>query len=180
MNLKGLNLVKDKLDVYGQLMGNLKTNKSLNTTTNRWVIPNENRMKTFVTDESMFNIPGSRIRHVLDLYNETIVLNNVTVSSKMYLRSILQYRSCSTLSGCRWKTDTSNLRTNSTQDIFTFSPVWSNNEVYDSGITGIKTYLFSTWISSGVLADPAQNFDVSGKFQIQMADGWHIVNLSWY
>lgn len=177
---KDLNLIKDKLEIYGRLLNYSGVKIDL---TKRSVIPNENRVKTFVMDEGNFRIPGVRLRHVLDLYNETIVMNDKIESSKMYLRFTLQYRSCSTWR-CTWKTDNSNFRHNSVSDLSTNvgNGIWTLENVYAPNVTGSRTFLLATWKIVYPLAPQFQypNFDVSGNVNIQMADGWHIVPISWY
>lgn len=173
-NSKELSLIKNDLEIYGKLLNYGGSKKTL---TSRNVIPNENRVKTFINGEDEFNIPGARLRHVVDLFNETIVVNNKIQSSKMYLRFTMQYRSCSTWR-CTWKTENSNLRDYNSR-VETNNITWDTPYFYVSGVKGSQTYLFSTWIGSNV-ADPYQNFSVSGRIQFQMSDGWHEIEISWY
>ena len=165
---------KDKLQVYGQL---LSISKSAKNFTNRNVIPNENRIKTFYSEE--INVSGSRLRHVVDLYNETIVLNDDIQTSKMFIRSTLQYRSCSTFR-CTWK-EVMNLRTFSTLDLYTGKPwyLYNRNEY---GITGTRTYLLVDWTLILVAADPYANFIVSGSVncQIENTNSIFSIPISWY
>lgn len=165
---------KDKLQVYGQLLSISKSDKN---STNRNVIPNENRVKTFASAE--MNVSGSRLRHVIDLYNETIVLNNDIQTSKMFIRSTLQYRSCSTWR-CTWK-EAMNLRTFSTLDLYTGKPwyLYNRNEY---GITGTRTYLLADWTLILVAADPYANFIVSGSVtcQIENTSSIFSIPISWY
>lgn len=176
-NSKELGLIKDELEIYGKLLSYMGSEKTL---TSRDVIPNENRVKTFINGEGEFNVPGVRLRHVLDLFNETIVVNNQIQSSKMYLRFTMQYRSCSTWR-CTWKTENSTLRDYSSGYVVANNITWNTQHPYVyGGFTGSQTYLFSTWIGSYILANPYQNFSVSGKIQFQMADGWHEIEISWY
>ncbi|MFB9108292.1 hypothetical protein [Flavobacterium gyeonganense] len=176
-NSKELGLIKDELEIYGKLLSYMGSEKTL---TSRDVIPNENRAKTFINGEGEFNVPGVRLRHVLDLFNETIVVNNQIQSSKMYLRFTMQYRSCSTWR-CTWKTENSTLRDYSSGYVVANNITWNTQHPYVyGGFTGSQTYLFSTWIGSYILANPYQNFSVSGKIQFQMADGWHEIEISWY
>ncbi|WKL50414.1 hypothetical protein Q1W71_11705 [Flavobacterium pectinovorum] len=169
---------KDNLEVYGQLLSLAGSSESL---TSRNVIPNENRTITFVTPEQ--TISGSRLRHVVDLFNETIVLNDQIQTSKMYLRTILQYRSCSTFR-CTWK-EALNVRTFSTT-LFcgacgngSVAP-WSLTDINVSGISGTQTYLLANWTISYVLANPYTNFAVSGPVTSLVPGGAFPVNISWY
>lgn len=170
-----------KLQKYGQLLSVAKVSKSL---TGRLVLPNENRLKSFASGE--INVNGGRLRHIVDLYNETIVLNDIIQSSKMYLRSTLQYRSCSTLAGCRWK-EAMNLRYLSSS--FEGRPgdttgIWSVHGIYtSSAISGTKTYQVGTWkFTVPYISDT--NFFISGPIvcsidgvipapQISMEMSWY-------
>jgi hypothetical protein len=170
--------IKNDLEVYGQLLSKLETKESL---TGRNVIPNENRIKTFASAE--MNVSGSRLRHVVDVFNETIVLNDNIQSSKMYLRSTLQYRSCSTFR-CTWK-EASNVRNLST-DLYCAAcgngavAPWALASVSGYGITGTQTYLLGQWTISYVLANPYANFAVSGPVTCQVAGGSVSMDISWY
>jgi hypothetical protein len=172
---KELSLIKENFEIYGKL---LNYAGSKNVLTSRDVIPNENRTKTFINGEGEFNFSGVRLRHVLDLFNETIVVNNQIQSSKMYLRCVMQYRSCSTWT-CSWKTDNSKERDYSSQYIAN-DETWNTSYFNTDAVTGSKTFLLSTWIGSFVLTNPYHNFVISGKIQFQMADGWHETLISWY
>lgn len=173
---------KDKLQVYGQLLSISKSEKSL---TNREVIPNENRIKTFASAE--INVSGSRLRHVVDLFNETIVLNDVIQSSKMYVRSTLQYRSCSTFR-CTWK-EAYNARTLISNFYCAAcgtggASTWSfTSNIYAAGMTGTQTYLIANWAFIAPL-NPYINFAISGPITCNI-DGVSPVagvsiDLSWY
>ncbi len=172
---------KDKLEVYGSLLSVSKPDQNL---TARNVLPNENRIKTFVTDEGSFNVPGSRIRHVLDLYNETIVLNDEIQSSKMFLRSTLQYRSCSTWR-CTWK-EASNIRSIDTYSLTGSNSVLWKFSLLQTATSTTSTFLLATWNPSNLPApaNPSQwftNFNVSGPFKIYVGNGpWLEIPISWY
>lgn len=169
---------RDNLEVYGKLLSLAGSSASL---TSRNVIPNENRIITFATPEQ--TLAGSRLRHVVDLFNETIVLNDQIKTSKMYLRTILQYRSCSTFR-CTWK-EAFNVRTFSTS-LFcgacgngSLAP-WSLTDINVSGISGSQTYLLANWTVSYVLANSYTNFAVSGPVTSQVSTGAFPINISWY
>lgn len=150
---------KDKLQKYGQLLSFSGVSKSL---TSRLVLPNENRMKTFISPE--INVSGSRLRHVVDLYNETIALNDLIQSSKMFLRSTLQYRSCSSLGGCKWK-EAFNSRVLGSDfycQVCGDNSVWRPiSGAYSTAVTGTQTYLLSEWKFKAP-AVPDVNFTISG------------------
>ncbi|KFF04065.1 hypothetical protein [Flavobacterium reichenbachii] len=170
---------KDSFDVYGQLLSLSGSSKSL---TSRNVIPNENRTITFASDE--MNVNGSRLRHVLDLFNETIVLNDQIKTSKMYLRNTLQYRSCSTFR-CTWK-EAMNVRTLSTANLYCAScsngsvAPWSLFTINDYGMTGTQTYLLANWSLQYPLANPYANFAVSGFVTSQVEGVTFSIPISWY
>jgi hypothetical protein len=177
-SLKELNDIKANLKVYGRLLSVGDSDKNF---ASKNVIPNENRTKTFVSGE--MSVSGSRLRHVLDLFNETIYLNDVLKSSKMYLRSRLQYRSCSTWR-CTWK-EAGNVRSLST-GLFcgscgngTLAP-WSMADINVTGISGTQTYLLGEWTLVSPLADLYPNFVVSGSVTCYVAGGATSVDISWY
>lgn len=174
--------LKNKLQVYGRITGLSKSNQSL---TGKNLIPNENRIKTFASEEMKSN--GSRLRHVVDLFNETIYLNDRLQSSKMFIRSILQYRSCSTWR-CTWK-EAANQR-NLTSD-FSSSPAsvaWSAPHIYTyTAISGTQTILLSSWSQPPAPTSPDfwyPNFAISGPLVctlVAVAPAPSVsINLSWY
>lgn len=173
---------KNKLESFGQVISLSNLNKKLS---GRGVIPNENRVKTFVTGEQTLN--GSRLRLVVDLFNETIVLNNQISSSKMFLRSTLQYRSCSTFS-CKWK-QANNYRSIEGNDFFcnNCSDYTGYNllasGIYDN-ISGVHTRLIAEWGWRAPAVITYQNFNLSGTYKSVVTSGnasvAFLVNLSWY
>ncbi|MBW1658710.1 hypothetical protein [Flavobacterium quisquiliarum] len=170
--------VKNDLPIYGQLAALSKSTQSL---TGRNVLPNENRVKTFASAE--ITVSGGRLRHVIDLFNETIVLNDKIYTSKMYLRTILQYRSCSTWR-CTWK-EAQNLRTlNSYFCENCNSLAWGGIERISttSAVSGTQTYLLASWRE---LPPPYitvyPNFFISGQFTCGVVGGGSFsADLSWY
>ena len=175
---------KNKLESFGQVISLSNLNKKLS---GRGVIPNENRVKTFVTGEQTLN--GSRLRLVVDLFNETIVLNNQISSSKMFLRSTLQYRSCSTFS-CKWK-QANNQRTIDARDLFCFNcSSFSGYELLTNGFYeqsfsgGVYTTLIANWGTKVPAIDRYDNFSLSGTYNSVVYSGTasvgFLVNLSWY
>lgn len=175
-------LIKDKLEVYGRLLSVSESGKGL---TSRYVLPNENRIKTFATAE--INVSGSRLRHVIDLYNETIILNDAIQTSKMFVRSILQYRSCSTIGGCKWK-EAMNSRMIASNFCTSCAPLaWDSlsNFGTTSGVSGTQTYLIANWRFIGTPYAPSAwypNFVVSGPVTCNVigTTGSFSTDLSWY
>ncbi len=172
---------KDNLEVYGKLLSISKSDKNL---TNRGVIPNENRIKTFASAE--INVSGSRLRHVVDLFNETIVLNDIIQSSKMYVRSTLQYRSCSTFR-CTWK-EAYNPRTLNSNfycpNCGTAASPWIvTSNIYTSGVTGTRTYQVGDWVFIAPL-NPFVNFAIAGPITCDIDGTYPVagvsIDLSWY
>lgn len=177
-NLLELKTMKNDLDVYG-IISNLNVNQKPSIVS-RNVIPNENRIKTFVKD-----LPNSK-RNILDLFNETIVMNDQIVSSKMFLRSIFQYRSCS-FWRCTWKTDTAycQIETNGSLncDVCGDYKDWILYSLYGELFTGSKTFLLASWTGG----TPPQligysNFAVSGDIRWKTASSSYsyLQPISWY
>ncbi|KAF2342536.1 hypothetical protein [Flavobacterium tistrianum] len=173
---------KDKLKVYGSL---LSLSNPIANSTAKNLIPNENGIRTFASEE--MNYSGSRLRHVVDLFNETVYLNDRLQSSKMFIRSILQYRSCSTWR-CTWK-EAGNAR-NLTSD-FSASPAsiaWSTPHIYTyTAISGTQTILLSSWSQPPAPTSPNlwyPNFAISGPLVctlVAVAPAPSVsINLSWY
>lgn len=177
----------NNLKIYGSLLS--LSNPTANLTSKN-LIPNENRIKTFASEE--MNINGSRLRHVVDLFNETIYINDQLESSKMFIRSIMQYRSCSTWR-CTWK-EASNPRKLSS-DLYCAvcqngenSP-WgfSGNITTTSAVSGTQTYLIGNWHLINVLQPQNQfpNFAISGPLNCYVTGttgeniGGTTVNISW-
>lgn len=182
-NAKELLDNKDKLPVYGSL---LNLSSSVKSYTSRSVFPNENRIKTFVSDE--INVSGSRLRHVLDLYNETIVLNDIIQTSKMYLRTTLQYRSCSTFK-CTWKEAMNERRLSSSLSCTScglgVDTFWYIYNVPQYVITGTQTFLVGSWYRANyVVANPYVNFVASGPVICSIEGVFPTpqisLNVSWY
>ncbi|PJJ07014.1 hypothetical protein CLU83_0146 [Flavobacterium sp. 1] len=174
---------KDKLKSFGQVISLSNLNKNLS---GRGVIPNENRVKTFVTEEQ--TLDGSRLRLVVDLFNETIVLDDQVSSSKMFLRSTLQYRSCSTFS-CKWK-QANNYRSIETNVLScsSCSPYTGydlvTSYVYAASFSGVHTELIANWGWKAPYVITYTNFSLSGTYNSTVRSGTasvgFLVNLSWY
>lgn len=173
---------KNKLESFGKVISLSNLNKNLSS---REVIPNENRTKTFVTGEQTLN--GARLRLVVDLFNETVVFNNQIQTSKMFLRSTLQYRSCSTFR-CTWK------QANNAREISVNGLVCSNCNEYTGfnllsfqnvyGYSGVHTNLIAEWGYRAPLLPSYTNFTIAGDYVSTVYSGTTTiefrVNLSWY
>ncbi len=177
-NLQELKTMKTDLDVYG-IISNLNADQKSNIVS-RNVIPNENRIKTFVK-----NLPNNK-RNILDLFNETIVINDQIVSSKMFLRSIFQYKSCS-FWRCTWKTDSEycQIETNGSVNCTVCGEFndWVLYSLQGELFTGSKTFLLATWTGG----TPPQiigysNFAVSGDVRWKTAPSSYsyLQPISWY
>lgn len=172
-------LIKNDLEIYGNLVNESNLNKkNVIGSANRGVIPNENRSKTYVV-----NLP--RGRYVLDLYNETIVLNDQIASSKMFLRFTPQYRSCS-FWRCTWKTENSQAWRVYTGNLSTTMNEWtmiSYNTISGTPFYGQKTFLIATWSIYVPQIPLYQNFNLSGYvefFDQTAGNPGYRTNLSWF
>jgi hypothetical protein len=172
--------VKDKLEVYGQLLGMSDPGKKI---TGKGLIPNENMSKTFISAE--MGVYGTRHRHVVDIFNETIYFNGGVQTSKMYLRSTMQYRSCSSLR-CTWK-ENFNARTLTTNfhcaacEQVSGRYVWSlKSNIPTTEVTGSQTYLLAEWQFVVPLANPHWNFAISGSITCTVVEHPMPVDVSWY
>lgn len=171
-----LKIIEDSFKLYGKILSfsnSGKTNK--NTFTSRYIIPNENKVKTFVN-----NGPNDK-RYILDLFNETIVLNDQIVSSNMYLRSIMQYKSCS-FWRCTYKEDTSTARRLELN--IEVGGGWNRsvagNIVYLGGFQGTYSVLLATANVGVPYANPG-NFTIYGNVMTVGLNGyiWNQA-MSWY
>lgn len=178
--------IKDKLEISGQL---LSVSGSAKKSTGRLVLPYENAGKSFASEE--VTISGSRLRHVLELYNETIVFNNMIQTSKMFLKSTLQYRSCSSIGGCKWKEAFNSRGPFSNLEGAPEGGYWRvlarNINSSSSIISGSQTFLIGdlTGITNSEFYLPGKFF-VSGYVGCSIYDGFAAigsvptVNISWY
>ena len=169
----------NKLDVYGNLLNKSNLNKqSVTGSAYRGVIPNENRSKTYV-------VASTRGRHVIDLYNETIVLNDQIASSKMFLRFTPQYRSCS-FWRCTWKTENSEAWRIFSGNLSTTMNEWtmiSYNTISGTPFYGQNTFLIATWGIYVPQIPLYQNFNVSGYvefFDPSVGNPGYRTSLSWF
>ncbi|MBC5839588.1 hypothetical protein [Flavobacterium muglaense] len=112
-------LIKNKLEVYGSLLN--VSSKSSNSTNK--TVPNENRSKDWVQ-----YFDNSNRRLVLVLSNETIKYSNGEIaSSKMFLYTAEQYKSCS-FWRCTWKTNTSTINKLTFAVSFDVASGWTSNQ----------------------------------------------------
>jgi hypothetical protein len=158
--------LKNDFDVYGKLLNFSDSKKNTSSSlTSRNVVPNENRSKTYVV-----GLPNDK-RYVLDLFNETIVINDFINSSKMYLRCTLQYKSCS-FWRCTWKNDTTTRWNMYGYNLIDSGNVgnplgyWNFTPPHAEYMVGSQTLLLATWGTKGPI-DPKfyqyPNFYVSGS-----------------
>lgn len=97
-NKELINKIKD-LKVYGNILNKSSFKDNVNSSsTSRIIIPNENKSKDWSV---YYNSAGRDRRIILSLFNETIVLNNVTTSSKMFIKCMKQGKFCSVWK-CSW------------------------------------------------------------------------------
>lgn len=177
-NLSELKTVKNELKVYGSIFSLSNSKQKIkDNLINRWVVPNENRAMTYVN-----NGPNDK-RYILDLFNETIVINNETVSTKMFLRSTMQYKSCS-FWRCTYKNDTVTVRSmqlsvnhnwvNELNNLF-------NGVFYTGGFSGTFTLLLANANSSLQVPSFPFNFSISGNVKTIGFNGyvWN-QSVSWY
>jgi len=172
-------MLKNDLEVYGKLLNYSDSGKRADLTS-RDVIPNENRSKTYVV-----GLPNDR-RYVLDLFNETIVINGQISSSRMYLRYTLQYKSCS-FWRCTWKQDTTTpwhiYGSSLTSTVggeygpWFFSGLDTNTLMY-----GQKTFLLASWGTRVPYLPSYVNFNVSGSIEWKYAStsATYPQQISWY
>lgn len=180
---------KEQLVIYGQLLSVSGSAKSL---TSRSIVPNENRIKTFASAET--TISGSRLRHVVDLYNETIVFNNMIQTSKMFLRSTLQYRSCSSIGGCKWREALNVRHIYSVLNCSVCEPDWDSQwkslgNIYTySPVTGVQTFGLADLRVPNYQSEYYRpvNFVVSGEINCGIYGSAGLlgylpsINISWY
>lgn len=155
--------IKNNLEVYGSVFNitNPKDIENIKERNNyKEFIPNQNRSITYIYNEL------NRKRCFLDLFNETIVINNQLVSSKMYLRSTIKYRSCSTWR-CTWKSDNSTIRRMRSEIAFYSDRAWSVNQNFYNRNTenfqGSYTVLLATYVGSGVIL--SQKFSIAANIE---------------
>ncbi len=172
-------LIKNDLEVYGNLLNKSNLNKqNVTGPAYRDIIPNENRSKTYV-------VASSRGRHVIDLYNETIVLNDQIASSKMFLRFTPQYRSCS-FWRCTWKNENSEPWRIYSGNLSTTMNEWtmiSYNTIGGTPFYGQNTFLIATWSIYVPQIPLFQNFNVSGNvefFDTSVGIPGYRTSLSWF
>lgn len=94
---KELEAVKDDLEVYGNISQSSKK-KSSNTSKE---VPNANKSKEWTIG---YRYDGRDRRTVITLFNETIYLNGIVQTSKMFIRGQRLGEYCSVWK-CRWNSD---------------------------------------------------------------------------
>lgn len=136
-NTQELKSITSELEVYGNISNgfNAKSANSKSNSTNKLAIPAVNGTSvTYINDG-----PNSK-KYILIIFNETINLNG-SFSSKMYLKSVMQYKSCS-FWRCTWKEDTTTQRTLNVNVVF--DPGWSAQYINTTYVIGTQTLLLST------------------------------------
>lgn len=176
-NSTQLKLEKSNLTMYGKINSFSNSDSVLESNQmNRYVLPNENAVKTFI------QYGGYDKRYIIDIFNETIILNNTISSSKMFLKSIMQYKSCS-FWRCTYKDDNSTSR-RLELNIQLGGTGWNrtigNNIVYLGGFTGSYTVLLASANAGSVYNTPGK-FSISGNVKTYGFRGytWDQV-VSWY
>lgn len=157
-NSTQLELEKNNLTMYGKINSFSNSDSVLKSNElNRYVLPNENAVKTFIYNG------GFDKRYIIDIFNETIILNDRISSSKMFLRSKMQYKSCS-FWRCTYKDDNSTSR-RLVLNIEVGGAGWNrtiqNNTVYLGGFTGSYTVLIASANTGYVNGYPGK-FSISG------------------
>ena len=186
-NQELINQIKD-LRVYGSILN--KSSFSKGNSFSRVIIPNENRSKEWSV---VYNSAGRDRRIILTLFNETIILNNITTSSKMFIRCVRQGKFCSFWK-CRWNEEFEPkqlaLNVNSMSSTYSGNG-WEPNPslYYYNNITYISsnnnTILLCTALLSVPYANPS-NFSIDATAYVTTLNGsaqypynW-TQKISWY
>lgn len=129
------------LKIYGKVLGGLPKDNNLDKMVSKGV-PNANRSKDWIHGYSA----GGRDRRVIfTLFNETVVLNGVISSSKMFFKCVKQGKYCSVWK-CRWNNDNDPKDVSVNQPYSVSNYDWLNPNIFQTyyGITGDFTLLLST------------------------------------
>lgn len=164
-----LKIVQSELKVYGKILSLSNKQEGKANLTSRVIVPNENRVRTYVN-----NGPNDK-RYILELFNETIAMNNSIVSTKMFLKSIMQYKSCS-FWRCTYKEDTSNTRSMEIQ----LSHNWRNQlgSNFTGGYRGSYTLLLADFSVEGPVIPT--NFSVTGFVRTRVNGYTWDQAVTWY
>lgn len=149
--------IKNDLEVYGNFKN--EKNRTVNSTSKLDIPAVNGTTVTYMRDGA------DSKRYYLILFNESITLNGV-FSSKIYVKSIMQYRSCS-FWRCTWKEDLS------TQRRLDFNVVidsgWSAPYLSSIYVTGTQTLLLSTLEFYGPIGT---TFHISGNITTYGFNGY--------
>lgn len=148
------------LEVYGSISG-LDSNSSV---TSR-AIPNANRSKEWVYG---YNNGRREKRVVLILFNETIYLNSVVQSTKMFVKVVSEGKYCSTWK-CRWNSEDGGK--------VTLSLWYNSNWVGGSGVSQLSDGNNTIMVSFG--ADWSPNFVINGLATVTWVDGQNGITKTW-
>lgn len=178
-NLKNQELLslKNELKIYGNIINKLSFSKdnAKNELISRFIVPNENLSKDWLV---YYNSAGRDRRIILTLFNETIVLNNVTSSSKMFVRCLKQGRYCSVWS-CSWKQEFEQIRVG--LNIYAInSNCWQQNlqGSQDIGITSSNTTILLA-TSYLLLNGSNPNFSIDASAVVTTYNGSALLPYSW-
>ncbi|WP_348810740.1 hypothetical protein [Flavobacterium maritimum] len=158
----------NSLKIYGNILNKSGISKSNNISneTSRLVIPNENRSKDWSIS---YNSAGRDRRIILTLFNETIVLNSITSSSKMFIKCLKQGKYCSFWK-CNWNQEFEPIQLQLTAQ--QFNPYWLvNTNIYSYGdITNISSSNTTILLSTSTLSSPS-NFWISSGATVTTWNG---------
>jgi len=172
-----LKFLKNDLEIFGNVLGSLPQKTKVGNLASR-IVPNANRSKEW---SKYYSAGGKDRRIILTLYNETIVLNGIISSSKMFLRCVKQGKYCSFWK-CRWNDD---LDPKNIYVYVAFDPAniwWSASGIDQNyyGITGVFSLMISDLYINNGTAD-YNNYSLYGSVSVEV-DGFPswFQQLSWY
>lgn len=149
-----------KLEVYGSISGTI-TEKDLTAR----AIPNANRLKEWSTQYNN----GQRDKAIsIGLFNETIYLNGVVQSTKMFVKVLSLGRYCS-IWKCRWNSENNG---NVTVGLW-YNSNWGSG----SFTTQLSDANNSVMIASGY--DWSPNFAIDGTATVTWVDGYTGITKNW-
>ncbi len=176
-NLQELKSLKNDLEVYGNVLGSLPQKTKIKNVASR-IVPNSNRTMEW---SKYYRAGGRDRRIILTLYNETIVLNGVINSSKMFLRCVKQGKYCSVWK-CRWNDD---LDPKNIYVYVAFDPAniyWTASGINQNyyGVTGVFSLMISNLYINNGTAD-YNNYSLYGSVSVEVdgSPAW-FQQLSWY
>jgi hypothetical protein len=175
------------LKVYGNVFSKSSFSKGTKETS-RLVVPNENRSIGWGVEYNS----ASRDRRIdLTLFNETIVLNGETASSKMFLRCMKLGKFCSFWK-CRWNEEFEDKTVSIVFNGTLLDNTWNRNpnlfaygnQTYINANT--NTILLATGYDGGSIYFPVNNFKINATVYVTTYNGtarypynWSQL-ISWY